>query len=67
MIQGANQAGETKRLREEIPPASWPITSEFGDRLQPIDPLTFYGMGACWSMPAAREHAGRFIWRMGSS
>ncbi|MCM3492362.1 hypothetical protein M4D52_02810 [Paenibacillus lactis] len=46
MIQGANQAGETKRLREEIPPASWPITSEFGDRLQPIDPLTFLRDGS---------------------
>lgn len=41
MIRGANRAGETTRLREEIPPASWPITSEFQERLQPVKPLAF--------------------------
>ncbi|WP_338114619.1 hypothetical protein [Paenibacillus faecis] len=46
MIRGANRAGETKRLREEIPPASWPITSEFQERLQPVKPLAFLRDGS---------------------
>ncbi|WP_068613221.1 PQQ-binding-like beta-propeller repeat protein [Paenibacillus tuaregi] len=46
MIREANRCGETKKLREEIPPASWPITSEFPDKLQPVKPLAFLQDGS---------------------
>lgn len=46
MIREANRSGDTKKLREEIPPASWPITSEFPDQLQPVKPLAFLQDGS---------------------
>ncbi|WP_028545512.1 hypothetical protein [Paenibacillus taiwanensis] len=46
MIRAANRAGETNILREEVPPASWPITSEFQDQLQPVKPLAFLKDGS---------------------
>ncbi|MDK8180322.1 hypothetical protein [Paenibacillus sp. UMB4589-SE434] len=46
MIRAANRAGETKILREEIPPSSWPITSKFEDQLQPVKPVAFLKDGS---------------------
>ncbi|MGG4499541.1 PQQ-binding-like beta-propeller repeat protein [Paenibacillus polymyxa] len=41
MIQVANQAGETERLRREIPAASWPLTPAFEEALQAVRPMAF--------------------------
>ncbi|MEH6944541.1 hypothetical protein [Bacillus sp. JJ722] len=46
MIRAANQAGDIERLREEIPPASWPITSEFHEEMQAIRPVAFMKKGS---------------------
>ncbi|MFD1175878.1 hypothetical protein ACFQ3W_06105 [Paenibacillus puldeungensis] len=54
MIRGANQAGEMKKLREELPPASWPLTSEFQEQLQAVKPLAFLQDGSLL------VHAGGF-------
>ncbi|WP_268625462.1 hypothetical protein [Paenibacillus alvei] len=39
MIRAANQAGDTERLRQEIPPASWPITPGHEEKQQAIKPI----------------------------
>ncbi|GAV13074.1 WD40 repeat domain-containing protein [Paenibacillus sp. NAIST15-1] len=39
MIRAANQAGDTERLRQEIPPASWPITPGYEEKQQAIKPI----------------------------
>ncbi|WP_430108203.1 WD40 repeat domain-containing protein [Paenibacillus sp. B1-33] len=39
MIRAANRTGDTERLRQEIPPASWPITSAFQEKQQAVKPI----------------------------
>lgn len=39
MIAAANEAGETALLREELPPASWPLTGEFKEETQAVKPV----------------------------
>lgn len=62
MIRGANQAGDTKKLREEIPPASWPLTSEFQEQLQAVKPLAFLQDGSLLVHAGGfREHGTLYI------
>lgn len=56
MIQGANAAGEVELLRQELPAASWPLTSEFEQQLQSVRPMVqlqddrvIIGVGQPWS------------------
>lgn len=46
MIRAANSAGEYAKLREQLPPASWPITSEFKEQLQGVKPLAYLTDGS---------------------
>lgn len=39
MIQEANAAGEIELLRQELPAASWPLTSEYEQQLQSVRPM----------------------------
>lgn len=41
MIREANAAGETARLREELPPATWPLTGAFEKKIQAIREIVF--------------------------
>ncbi|MNW39374.1 hypothetical protein D3C74_164630 [compost metagenome] len=56
MIQEANAAGEVELLRQELPAASWPLTSEFEQQLQSVRPMVhlddgrvIIGVGQPWS------------------
>lgn len=56
MIQEANAAGEVELLRQELPAASWPLTSEFEQQLQSVRPMVqledgrvILGVGQPWS------------------
>ncbi len=46
MIRGANLEGDTDRLHQELPPASWPLVSKFESELQAIRPLAFLKNGS---------------------
>lgn len=58
MIRAANQAGDIERLREEIPPASWPITSEFQKEMQAIKPVAFMKNGSVIVHAGSRRERG---------
>lgn len=46
MIRAANECGNIEKLREELPPASWPLTRAFEDRLQSVEPIAFLEDGS---------------------
>ncbi|MCR8842338.1 hypothetical protein NQ117_01440 [Paenibacillus sp. SC116] len=46
MIRAANKAGEVERLREEIPPASWPITPAYENKTHAVKPIAFLQDGS---------------------
>ncbi|WP_020619304.1 hypothetical protein [Paenibacillus daejeonensis] len=45
MIVAANEAGEVDKLREYLPPATWPLTEAFKDETQSIKPLFVWPNG----------------------
>ncbi|WP_028596632.1 hypothetical protein [Paenibacillus assamensis] len=46
MIRAANKVGEVERLREELPPASWPITPAYENKTQAVKPVAFLQDGS---------------------
>ncbi|MFD0712091.1 WD40 repeat domain-containing protein [Paenibacillus sp. GCM10027626] len=44
-IKAANQTGSIAELREQFPPATWPFTNSFSDKMQAVEPIAVMDNG----------------------